>query len=270
MRDCVSSACSLTARRGKSQDSRPASQALSSLRNKPETGAVVRTIRKRQPPASLTSWRAPRMAVNRPPGSDCTYDELRRSASVVADLEAVLRTEQGGLCAYTGRQLDAGFHLEHLLPQEHCAYGEDADHKNIVACWPSPNCGYEPRYGARRKGNWPSRAEQGMFVSPLRPDCSARFSFNQRGEISSSDAAAKETIKQLALSDAELTELRRNAIRGFLAPAGRWLTLPQCRRLAAQLDRASSSVDEGGNDQLTPYCFAIRQAVALRIRQLGG
>jgi uncharacterized protein (TIGR02646 family) len=213
------------------------------------------------------------MAADRPPGTDCTYDELRRFPDVVADLEAILVAEQGGLCAYTGRRVAAGsFHLEHLLPQHHCSYGEDAEYGNIVVCWPQPNCGYEPRYGARRKGNWPSRLEQARFVSPLRPDCSARFSFNQLGEIAATneeDAPVKETIQRLALSDDELTELRGNAIRGFLAPAGKWLTLAQCRRLAEQLDRVSTSVDNGGNDLLTPYCFAIRQAVAQRIGQLG-
>jgi uncharacterized protein (TIGR02646 family) len=234
----------------------------------------VRTIRKRQPPASLTTWRAPRMAGNRPLGTDCTYAELRRCANVVADVEAGLLAEQGGLCAYTGRRVATGsFHLEHLLPQQHCSYGEDAEYGNIVACWPEPNCGYEPRYGARRKANWPSRPELGQFVSPLRPDCSARFAFDQLGEIAAADeqdAPAKETITRLALLDGELTDLRANAIRGFLAPAGKWLTLPQCHRLVEQLDRLSASVNSGSGYLLTPYCFALRQAVAQRIGQLGG
>jgi uncharacterized protein (TIGR02646 family) len=234
----------------------------------------VRTIRKRNPPDSLTMWRAPRMAADRPPGTDCTYDELRRVPDVVADLEAILLAEQGGLCAYTGRRVAKGsFHCEHPVPQQHCRYGEDAEHRNIVACWPQPNCGFEPKYGARRKGSWPSREQERLFVSPLRPDCTARFSFNQLGEVAATnehDAPVKETIKRLALGDDELTELRSSAIRGFLAPAGRWRTLTQCHRLADQLDRISASVDNGGSDSLTPYCFAIRQAVALRLAQLGG
>lgn len=237
----------------------------------------MRAIRKRQPPASFTAWRAPRMAANRPPGTDCSYEEMRRSAEVVGDVELALLREQGGLCAYTGRLIGAGahgdFHLEHLIPQAHCAYGEDADYRNLVACWPRPNCGFEPRYGARRKGNWPFPEEQAHFLSPLRADCTARFRFNHRGEISPArddDEAARRTIEQLGLNEREITELRRSAIRGALSPRGVWLTLPQCRRLLEALDRVAHTVDNEGNGQLPAYWFALRSATEARIRHIGG
>jgi len=81
---------------------------------------------------------------------------------------------------------------------------------NLVACWPRPNCGFEPAYGARKKGSWPSVPEQPQFISPLRGDCSARFAYNHRGEISvaqMNDAAANETIDRLGLKHPELTAL---------------------------------------------------------------
>lgn len=237
----------------------------------------MRTIRKRQPPASLTAWRGPRMAAGRPPGTECTYEELRRSPKVVSDIVQALLQEQGGLCAYTGRPIasrpDGDFHVEHLIPQAHCEYGEDADYRNLVACWPRPNSGFEPRYGARRKGDWPPPAEQNSFLSPLRGDCTARFRFNHRGEISASrhdDEGARETIQRLGLNEREITELRRHAIRGALSPRGEWLTLPQCRRLVEALQRVAQAVDNGSNDQLPAYWFALRSAAEAQIRRLGG
>lgn len=217
------------------------------------------------------------MAANRPPGTDCSYEELRRSAEVVGDVKQALQQEQGGLCAYTGRPIatrpDGDFHLEHLTPQAHCGYGEDADYQNLVACWPRPNCGFEPRYGARRKGGWPPPKDQNLFLSPLRADCTTRFSFNHRGEIFPSrddDEAARLTIEKLGLNDLEIIELRKSAIRGALSPRGEWLTLPQCRRLVEALDRVAHNVDNGANDQLPAYWFALRSAAEARIRKLGG
>lgn len=237
----------------------------------------MRTIRKRQPPASLTAWRGPRVAADRPPGTECSYDELRRSHDVFSDVKQALLREQGGLCAYTGRPIatrpDGDFHVEHLRAQDHCDYGEDADYRNLVACWPRPNFGFEPRYGARRKGNWPEPADQGSFLSPLRPDCTARFRFNHRGEILPSrddDEVARGTINRLGLNERELTELRRSAIRGALAPRGAWLTLSQCRRLVESLERVAQAVDNGSNERLPGYWFALRSAAEAQIRRLGG
>ena len=84
------------------------------------------------------------------------------------------------------------------------------------------------------------------------------------------DDAAQQTIDRLGLGEREITELRQNAIRGALAPLGRWLTLAQCRRLAEALDRAAEAVDGGRGDRLPPYWFALRSAIAIQIRRLGG
>jgi hypothetical protein len=65
----------------------------------------VRTIVKRGPPNALTQWRQPRLAANRGPGMDCTYEELRKDDAALNALENALFTEQGGICAYTGHPL---------------------------------------------------------------------------------------------------------------------------------------------------------------------
>ncbi|HSN97540.1 MAG TPA: hypothetical protein VLS89_04545 [Candidatus Nanopelagicales bacterium] len=241
----------------------------------------MRTIKKLPPPAALTQWRGPRLARNRGEGMECTYDEMRRDRSTLEAVEEGLLQEQGGLCAYTGVRihLDEGerrtvnFHLEHLIPQKHCTYGQDADYGNLAACWPAPNCAFEPGFGARKKGDWPSPAESHLFVSPLDSRCTARFTFNHRGEIAAADQgddAAKETIRRLGLDDRTLTELRRSAIHGALNPASRQLKLKDAHKLLRHMDEDAARLDRGESVRLQPFCFAIRPALAREIRKLEG
>ncbi len=242
----------------------------------------MRTIRKQAAPNALTQWRAPRLAARRPEGMDCTYAEMRRDSAVLAVVENGLIHEQGGICAYTGQRIsirnvsvpgerDVDFHIEHLVPQVHCTYGQDADYTNMVACWPRPNCGFEPAYGARKKGAWPSLQAQDQFISPLRTDCTARFSFNRRGEIEAakeSDNPAQITIQRLGLNHATLVELRRSAIRGALLPASRPLGSAAARKLLQRMRRDAEDVDRGMAAQLMPFCFAIQPALERKIRML--
>lgn len=249
----------------------------------------MRTIRKRPEPNALTQWRAPRLAANRSEGMECDYEQMRRLPEVLEAVEDGLFAEQGGICAYTGHRIgltamSAGnaieravdFHIEHLTPQKYCKpehgnYGKDADYDNLVACWPRPNCGFEPAYGAKKKGSWPAPDKQSQFVAPLLANCSARFRFNHRGEISAAqadDEAASETIKQLGLDHFTLTELRREAIRGALNPASRKIKLAEARKLLQQMRRASENVDQGISVLLMPFCFAIQPALEREIRKL--
>jgi uncharacterized protein (TIGR02646 family) len=246
----------------------------------------VRTIKKNPQPAKLAEWRTPRMLANHLPATECDYESLRKAAVVLEAVENGLFAEQGGICAYTGHQIsitpvdpnsginrDVGFHVEHLTPQDHCTYGQDADYMNLVACWPRPNCGFEPAYGAKKKDNWPAPAEQGLFVSPLRPDCSSRFTFNHRGEIAAArnnDTPAETTIEKLGLDHHTLTELRRNAIRGVLNPASRQIKLAEARRLLADMKHAAAQLNAGIPTKLLPFCFAIEPALQREIRKLEG
>ena len=249
----------------------------------------MRTIQKYPAPNSLTQWQGPRLAANRFEGMECTYEEMRRVSTVLEAVEDNVFAEQGGICAYTGHRLgltpaqpskgiqrEANFHIEHLIPQMYCqveygTYGKDTEYDNLVACWPRPNCGFEPAYGARKKGGWPSVAEQAQFVSPLRADCSARFAYNHRGEISAAhinDAATNETIDRLGLKHPTLTALRREAIRGTLNPASRPIKLTEARRLLQRMQQDSNHVNQGISTRLMPFCFAIQPALEREIRKL--
>lgn len=244
----------------------------------------VRTIKKRPPPASLVTWRQQRIAAHGADGLEFTYEAMRREAAVVADVEDGLHSEQGALCAYTGRRIQLrpgppreipprkiGFHLEHLKPQEHCEEGEDTDYNNLVACWPEPNSQESAPYGAVLKGNWPSPAEEHLFVSPLRTDCTSRFSFDRRGAISATqtgDAAADETIRRLGLGLKELTALRKAAIQGALNAKGRPISLREADKLRREMDRDEHDLNQGNSIKLTPFCFAIRPQLDKEIVKL--
>jgi len=216
---------------------------------------------------------------------ECTYDAMRRDPVVLDTVENGLLEEQGGICAYTGHRIaiaptsgpsgsarKVDFHIEHLVSQRCCYYGQDADYANMVACWPRPNCGFEPAYGARKKGDWPSAAESYLFVSPLRSDCSSRFTFDRLGRISAAmmgDRAAEKTIKKLGLDHKTLVALRREAIQGALNPLSRPSTLEEKRKLLARMDRTTEALDKGGAVERMPFCFAIEAVLRREIDTLG-
>lgn len=169
----------------------------------------MRQIRKRPPPPELTEW----IAANRNL-PNCNYGSV--DSNLGRAIREALVAEQAGLCAYTGRKVDAETcHIEHLKPQVHCQPLEDVTYRNLVAAIPQPNTPRLP-YGAHLKDNWPSNDEAALFVSPLQNGCAARFSFNFKGEIQPSnpdDAAAVETIKRVGLDQDILVAFRREAIR---------------------------------------------------------
>ena len=134
----------------------------------------------------------------------------------------------------------------------------------MVACYPQTGGGYVP-FGAVFKGNWPSPAEQHLFVSPRMAGCEQRFAFNLQGKISAADdgdAAARETIKRLGLDNRRLEEMRGEAIRATLETP-RPLDIRLARRRLAVLEKAETAAGS-----LEPFCFALKQALRKHIKRL--
>ena len=246
----------------------------------------MRAIRKRAAPAALDEWRRERQEQNDPVLHPFNYASMRRNKTVLTQVENGLFSEQGGLCAYTGRQIvreerwGAGFHIEHLNAQDHCqdGGGEDCEYTNMVACWPAPNQRQNIEYGAVQKKNWPLPEERDQFVSPLQEDCGSRFSFIERKDppredrvskwsnwveaATPQDTSAVETIAHLKLNHPELRDLRWDAVFAALNPndAG-FLTLEQLTLLATGYAQAEADLEEGNDRILQPFCFAVRQAL---------
>lgn len=240
----------------------------------------MRTISKREEPERLRQWRSQHQADAGGAGINYGYDALRQNRIVTGEVLRQLVAEQGGLCAYTGARITvATCHIEHLKPQAHCERGDDVAYTNLVACWPSPNCGYQESFGAHAKGAWPSAAEQHLFVSPLSEGSEARFKFDRHGEISAAapeDVAAATTIARLNLDEQgeqkrarprRLTAWRREAIAGVL---GRSMALPlkDARRRLQAMERQEQALNDGGNVTLAPFCFAVRQALLHHVKRV--
>jgi uncharacterized protein (TIGR02646 family) len=215
----------------------------------------MRQISPRHVPAMFTEWRAAWH-------NDINYGYELVDAALRAVIKDALIAEQRSLCAYTGLRVDASSaHLEHLLPQDHCTVGqEDVDYRNMVACYPGPNAGFIP-FGATRKADWPSRAEQHLFVSPRSAGCESRFIFSIQGKIRPADGddAARETVRRLGLDNRRLENLRKEAIDATLKP----LDLPSARKRLTSLEDA-----ENDEVPLEPFCFALKQALRKHIVRL--
>ncbi|NIK87601.1 uncharacterized protein (TIGR02646 family) [Rhizomicrobium palustre] len=222
----------------------------------------MRQINKGAEPAELTAWKAQ----NRASPNYC-YASLTATHRL-AVRNALVR-EQRGLCAYTGRRIDVGScHIEHLRPQTHCEIGEDVDYRNLVASVPAPNTPQLP-YGAHKKGDWPTRADEHLFVSPLSGGCADRFSFRLNGEVearSATDNAAVETIVRLGLNDDALVQLRKAAIAATLQIRGRGpasIRIADARKRLRDLEQAEQQAGT-----LEPYSFVLVQALERQIQRI--
>ncbi|MCA9182201.1 MAG: TIGR02646 family protein, partial [Planctomycetales bacterium] len=187
-----------------------------------------------EPPA-LTQWKLGTPGVGYGDLPSELRDLLKRS----------LIDEQRELCAYTGIRIGIeSSHIEHLTPQSHCVSGQDVSYRNLVACYPAP--GVSAEFGAVRKANWPSPAQQHLFVSPRSSECEARFSFDTTGRIQAAneaDVAARETILKLGLDSQPLVRRRKQAIDATLQVRGQGpasLDAKSARKRLSKLEAAES------------------------------
>ena len=222
----------------------------------------MREIRPRNEPVRFTQWCAESQ-------KDINYGYNLIPSDLRGEIKDSLIAEQRGLCAYTGIRINAEHsHIEHLLPQEHCQRGqEDVSYTNMVACHPGTKDKHVP-FGALVKANWPSRAEQHLFVSPRSAGCEARFLFSERGRVTvaQNDEAARETVKRLGLDHTRLEAMRREAISATLRWKGEnppLLDLSSARKRLASLESAETA---GGS--LEPFCFALKQTLRKHILKL--
>lgn len=122
-----------------------------------------------------------------------------------ASLNAILRAEQKGLCAYCCGRIEKGkSHNEHIEPQNPGIYtsNRSLDYTNIVAsCNCLNTCG-------NKKGN---NYDASQFVSPLDANCEDQFIYYADGRMDGNTY----TIDLLNLNAYELKQARRAVIKSL-------------------------------------------------------
>jgi uncharacterized protein (TIGR02646 family) len=163
----------------------------------------VRPVTKGAEPPALTAWWK-QVAAGHAPG----WEEIP-SATKRAVKEALLQ-EQGFICCYCERRIDAGSsHIEHLQPQS-VAPALIFAYTNLLA-----SCQGEGVLGKAASTCGQVRGSQALPVHPLMPDCGEYFVFRASGAIEaapSRGAVALQAIKALALDHPRLNLLRREVI----------------------------------------------------------
>jgi len=132
-----------------------------------------------------------------------------------------LLAEQDYLCAYCGRELNAGrtdSHIDHFWPQAHFK-NMDLEYSNFFASCGPPGLPRAqrvmPRTRGDTKGNW---FDEEHHLLPSDPQCEAHFQYGQTGEIRAfdeEDVAAVNMIRVLNLNERSLTLERRAIIKAL-------------------------------------------------------
>lgn len=215
----------------------------------------MKRIQKRKEPSRLREWKR-----NNSQFADANYDAY---GFPVAEVNAALVVEQGGLCAYTMiRITTATSHNEHLKPRSVSKaevppnYAETVDYNNLVACYPDTSAADKQcPFGADFRGK---RWDAQRMITPLMGICETAFEFDQSGEVRPStpgDHAADWTIEALNLNHRDLISLRKQAyLEHGLSPVHpKPLTATAARTLAADVCNQKKDAN------FKPFCIAIKQ-----------
>ena len=166
----------------------------------------MKRVLKGTEPASFTDWKSSANDEWAP-----TYPTLQNPQK--RELHEALLQEQGSLCCYCGREIEAATsHIEHFRPQEQFE-ALALDYENLLASCLRETRPGNPLHCGHRKGNW---LEEALHISPMDEQCELRFRYLQNGEIQptdSEDLPAAKMIEILALDIAYLNNRRRDTIR---------------------------------------------------------
>ena len=170
------------------------------------------------------------------------YTDLQNPEKAL--LHAALIQEQGGVCCYCGRTVSAtDSHIEHFRPQEvwpNLALDYGNLHTSCIRNDKPLHCGHF-------KAN---KFDEAQHISPLDPDCEARFLYTREGAIEpacSDDSGAQYMMDLLNLDCAFLNNRRKSALTQVFDPSFiSTVTVPELRALA-QAYRQRDSAGMLGN-----------------------
>lgn len=205
----------------------------------------MKYIVKNECPSLLQEYRAM-------PGA--TFDNM--DSDTKKQLRESLAAEQGFLCCYCGKEIQADYHsvIEHFLPKGVPAYSHlQLDYDNLLC---SCDGGEKERKGKckRYKKLFPSHCDdkKGDAVLPLTPLDSRvedQFSYDEEGHIYGWSEDAKAAIRILNLDCSTIVNRRKAAIEPYLDAS-----FIQTADWAAVIDGLSRRDADGA---FMPYCFAV-------------
>jgi uncharacterized protein (TIGR02646 family) len=212
----------------------------------------LKFIQKNSEPPLLRRWRLE----NKRFPLNLRYRNIPSSEK--AELRSWLLSEQGHLCGYSMMRISSAEHghIEHVRPQSRQP-DLGVAYSNMIYCYPgnkSPRCAF----GAHAKND--IEVSSADFVSPLDPNCEARFSFDLSGMVKtrrSFDKSVESTIRLLCLNNEQLKKARVAAIRAFpiFKSIGSGITAAEARKLADRVMRRDSQ------GRFPPFAVAVHQVV---------
>ena len=202
-----------------------------------------------QEPESFTVWKTLANDDWQP-----TFDEL--SGQEKRDVVNTLLEEQGAICCYCGQEINTETsHIEHFRPQSEFE-SLQLDYRNLHASCQKKREKRMPEYCGVAKGNW---FDEALTISPLSPDCETVFQLADNGQITPVDPdnqATNITLEKLRLDDSSLTDLRKQAIIGFIDDD--FLISATLQQLTHLHRKIMERKDDG---TFVLFCFAIQQRI---------
>jgi uncharacterized protein (TIGR02646 family) len=167
--------------------------------------------KKQEPPISLTDWLGLANEDWRP-----SWDNF--AGPLRGETKQALLREQGWVCAYCGREIDAGgSHIEHFLPRSLFPERE-LDYANLFAsCGPSGKKG-APQICGDAKENWVPTDPVNLI--PSHPDCEKRFRYDLGGAVNPAapdDQHVISAVAKLNLNETSLQLERSDILTGLEA-----------------------------------------------------
>jgi uncharacterized protein (TIGR02646 family) len=171
----------------------------------------MKYIVKNQEPQDFINWKNQANEDWQP-----TYNNLQNPQKEIV-FQSLLE-EQGYICCYCERELrNNDYHIEHFKPKDQNLFPElQLEYSNLLcSCQRNTQKG-EPLHCGNAKDNW---FDDNSLISPLNPNCEAKFIYTGDGHIKASDindSSAVTTIEKLKLDIDKLVDLRNKAIEPFI------------------------------------------------------
>ena len=165
----------------------------------------MKFIVKGNEPSSFTEWKWQANQNWQPTFAYLQHPEKQELLKALLD-------EQGYVCCYCGRSIDAeGSHIEHFRPQK-LRPDLELDYSNLHASCIREGKPKMPLHCGHRKGDW---FDEGRHISPTDAGCEQRFFYTLSGEIRSIDKDALYMSELLGLGIDFLCNRREEVLKGI-------------------------------------------------------